>query len=94
MSHGDYVKTLPQGFKKIASSKTCELASIANEDKRLYAVQFHPEVRHTMYGNQILHNFVFKICATVVFPTPIAPPIKYIFFMWLFSRLIIALTKV
>lgn len=62
MSHGDYVKTLPQGFKKIASSKTCELASIANEDKRLYAVQFHPEVRHTMYGNQILHNFVFKIC--------------------------------
>ena len=50
MSHGDYVKTLPQGFKKIASSKTCELASIANEDKRLYAVQFHPEVRHTMCG--------------------------------------------
>lgn len=49
-------------LKKIASSKTCELASIANEDKRLYAVQFHPEVRHTMYGNQILHNFVFKIC--------------------------------
>ena len=62
MSHGDNVKTLPQGFKKIASSKMCELASIANEDKKLYAVQFHPEVRHTIYGNQILYNFIFNIC--------------------------------
>lgn len=62
MSHGDNVKTLPQGFKKIASSKMCELASIANDDKKLYAVQFHPEVRHTIYGNQILYNFIFNIC--------------------------------
>ena len=61
MSHGDNVKTLPQGFKKIASSKMCELASIANEDKKLYAVQFHPEVRHTIYGNQILYNFILTL---------------------------------
>ena len=62
MSHGDYVKTLPQGFSKIASSKNCKLASIANENKKIYAVQFHPEVRHTIYGNEILHHFVFDIC--------------------------------
>ena len=62
MSHGDNVKTLPQGFKKIASSKMCELASIANEDKKLYVVQFHPEVEHTPFGQNMMRNFLYNIC--------------------------------
>ena len=62
MSHGDYVKTLPQGFKLLAKSQNGLVASIANEEKKIYCVQFHPEVRHTVNGNKMLHNFVFEIC--------------------------------
>ncbi|MDF2698777.1 MAG: glutamine-hydrolyzing synthase [Haloplasmataceae bacterium] len=62
MSHGDQVVTLPSGFKVLASSETCPYAAVSNEKEMIYAVQFHPEVRHTEYGNQILNNFVFKIC--------------------------------
>ena len=62
MSHGDKVDTLPSGFKCIASSNDTQYAAISNINKGIYAVQFHPEVRNTVYGNNILHNFVFKIC--------------------------------
>ena len=62
MSHTDYVDVLPQGFEKIASSKTCKIAAMQNVDKNFYAVQFHPEVNHTVDGNKIIENFVMDIC--------------------------------
>ncbi|MFC4348241.1 glutamine-hydrolyzing GMP synthase [Kordiimonas lipolytica] len=62
MSHGDHVDRLPEGFKVVATSEGAPFAAIANEDKRFYAVQFHPEVVHTPHGAQLLGNFVTKIC--------------------------------
>lgn len=62
MSHGDYVSKLPEGFKTIASSELTENAAFQNEEKNLYAVQFHPEVEHSEYGLNILKNFVYNIC--------------------------------
>jgi len=63
MSHGDRVETLPPEFKVIASTSSAPLAGIANESKRFYAIQFHPEVTHTTQGTAILGNFVKHICA-------------------------------
>ncbi|MBO7519349.1 MAG: glutamine-hydrolyzing GMP synthase, partial [Clostridia bacterium] len=63
MSHTDYVSRLPDGFKVIAHTKNCPCAAMANEEKRLYGVQFHPEVTHTEYGNEVLKNFVFGVCS-------------------------------
>ena len=65
MSHTDYVSKLPQGFDVKATTKNCPAAAFANEAKKLYAVQFHPEVTHTDYGKTILHNFLFKVCGCV-----------------------------
>ena len=62
MSHGDRVAEIPAGFKVSATSANCPYAAIRNEEKRFYAIQFHPEVVHTQHGNQILGNFLFKIC--------------------------------
>lgn len=62
MSHGDHVDALPGGFKIVATSDGAPFAAIANEAKRLYGVQFHPEVVHTPHGTQLLQNFVTKIC--------------------------------
>ena len=62
MSHTDYVKTLPAGFSAIASTAHCPCAAMADEGRRLYGVQFHPEVTHTEYGRQILHSFLFTVC--------------------------------
>ncbi len=62
MSHTDYVKTIPAGFIVSAVTAHCPCAAMENAEKKLYAVQFHPEVTHTAYGNQILHNFLFDIC--------------------------------
>ena len=62
MSHTDYVKTLPEGFISIAETGKCPNAAICNEAKKLYGVQFHPEVTHTEYGGQILENFILHIC--------------------------------
>ncbi len=62
MSHTDYVSKLPSGFKKIAFSKDCPYAAFENADKKLYAVQFHPEVMHTEYGNTLLNNFLVNVC--------------------------------
>ena len=62
MSHGDQVDTLAQGFVKDASSETCTFAATSNVEKQIYTLQFHPEVRHSDYGNDILKNFVFEVC--------------------------------
>jgi GMP synthase (glutamine-hydrolysing) len=62
MSHGDAVTKLPKGFKVLASTDSCKVASFGNDEKKIYGVQFHPEVAHTIKGNQILKNFVFNIC--------------------------------
>ena len=62
MSHGDHVKTLPTGFKKIGSSPNTENCAITSLEYPIYGVQFHPEVFHTGYGKEILSNFLFSIC--------------------------------
>ncbi|MFA5164455.1 MAG: glutamine-hydrolyzing GMP synthase [Candidatus Omnitrophota bacterium] len=62
MSHGDYVSQLPPGFKKIAHTSNTEFASIADTERGLYGVQFHPEVAHTPKGGKMISNFLFKIC--------------------------------
>ena len=62
MSHTDYVKVLPKGFVSIAKTDKCPNAAICNESKKLYGVQFHPEVTHTEYGGQILKNFILHVC--------------------------------
>ena len=62
MSHGDQVSELAPGFVCDAKSETCPFASSSNREKNLYTVQFHPEVRHSEFGNDILKNFVTKIC--------------------------------
>lgn len=62
MSHGDHVTVAPEGFEVIATSPSCEVAAMANESKGLYAVQFHPEVRHSIYGIELIRQFVFDIC--------------------------------
>jgi GMP synthase (glutamine-hydrolysing) len=62
MSHGDQVKQIPHGFKTIGYSSACKNAIMVNEAKKMYGIQFHPEVRHTINGLQILKNFVFDIC--------------------------------
>ena len=62
MSHTDQVKKLPLGFVCIARSEKCPYAAVADEKRKLYGVQFHPEVSHTEYGNQIIRNFLFEIC--------------------------------
>ncbi|MDR2776687.1 MAG: glutamine-hydrolyzing GMP synthase [Puniceicoccales bacterium] len=61
MSHGNHVKTLPNGFISIAETTAIGIAAMANEDRRIYALQFHPEVSHTSHGIQILRNFLFEI---------------------------------
>ena len=62
MSHGDSVMELPSGFIKMASTASCPIAAMADESRRFYAVQFHPEVTHTMQGRAILERFVHGIC--------------------------------
>src|SRR6476620_8988235 len=62
MSHGDKVTALPPGFKLMASTESCPIAAMADEERRFYAVQFHPEVTHTLQGKRILARFVHQIC--------------------------------
>jgi GMP synthase (glutamine-hydrolysing) len=62
MSHGDLVTKLPKDFDILAKTDTCPIAAIENKDRKLYGMQFHPEVAHTLKGMQILRNFVFDIC--------------------------------
>lgn len=62
MSHTYYVNNLPEGFVKCADTPNCPVAAIENREKKLYGVQFHPEVVHTPKGRDILNNFLYKIC--------------------------------
>lgn len=62
MSHGDLVAKLPKDFNVLAKTETCPIAAMENNERRLYGVQFHPEVAHTLKGTQILKNFIFDIC--------------------------------
>ena len=62
MSHGDHVAKLPDGFKAVGKSDGAPFAMIANEDKKFYAVQFHPEVVHTTNGKELYKNFTHNIC--------------------------------
>ena len=63
MSHGDKVVEMPPGFKLMASTTACPIAGMADEARRFYAVQFHPEVTHTLQGQRIIERFVLGICA-------------------------------
>jgi GMP synthase (glutamine-hydrolysing) len=62
MSHGDKVTAMPAGFKVMASTPACAIAGMADEARRFYAVQFHPEVTHTVQGQALLNRFVLDIC--------------------------------
>ena len=64
MSHGDKVTEFPPGFKLMASTPSCPIAGMADEQRHFYAVQFHPEVTHTVQGRAILERFVLEICGT------------------------------
>ncbi len=63
MSHGDKVTAMPPGFKLMASTDSCPVAGMADEDRCFYGVQFHPEVTHTRQGRAILRRFVLDVCA-------------------------------
>jgi GMP synthase (glutamine-hydrolysing) len=62
MSHGDKVLELPPGFKLMGNTESCPIAAMADEERRFYAVQFHPEVTHTVQGKAIIGRFVHEIC--------------------------------
>ena len=70
MSHGDKVTAIPSDFVTIASTDTCPFAIMANEEKRFYGVQFHPEVTHTRQGQRMLERFVLDICQCEALWTP------------------------
>ena len=63
MSHGDKVVQLPAGFAVIAATESAPIAAMSDESKKLYGIQFHPEVTHTLQGQRILERFVHQICA-------------------------------
>jgi GMP synthase (glutamine-hydrolysing) len=63
MSHGDKVTELPPGFRVIAGNESCPIAAMADEERGFYAVQFHPEVTHTLRGKEIFARFAHEICA-------------------------------
>ncbi|MCH5146768.1 MAG: glutamine-hydrolyzing GMP synthase [Clostridiales bacterium] len=65
MSHTDRITKLPKGFEKIAESDNCPYAAFGDIKRKIYGVQFHPEVNHTQYGMQILKNFLFEVCGAV-----------------------------
>lgn len=62
MSHGDKITAIPDGFRPVAVTDGAPFAAIANDDKRFYAVQFHPEVVHTPHGAQLIENFTHRVC--------------------------------
>lgn len=62
MSHTDYIEKAPSNFKITAKTDTCPVCAMENEEKKIYAVQFHPEVEHSEYGKEILNNFLFEVC--------------------------------
>lgn len=62
MSHTDFIEEAPEGFDVTASTDNCPVAAMENIEKKLYAVQFHPEVEHTPFGRQFIQNFLYEIC--------------------------------
>jgi GMP synthase (glutamine-hydrolysing) len=62
MSHGDHVVELPPGFVRHASTGHAPIAAMSHPERRMYAVQFHPEVRHSVNGNEMIRNFMYEIC--------------------------------
>jgi len=62
MSHGDSISRLPYGFKVTASTENTKIAAVENSQKKLYGLQFHPEVIHTLEGKKMLTNFLFRVC--------------------------------
>ena len=62
MSHTDYVSKLPEGYTLTGTTDKCPCASMENAAKKIYAVQYHPEVTHSEYGKQLLYNFLYKVC--------------------------------
>jgi GMP synthase (glutamine-hydrolysing) len=70
MSHGDKVITMPEDFTLMASTDSCPIAAMANEAKKFYGVQFHPEVTHTLQGGRILSRFIVEICGCDTLWTP------------------------
>jgi GMP synthase (glutamine-hydrolysing) len=60
-SHGDHVRTLPEGFRTVGRTENA-IAAVENTEKKIYAVEFHPEVNHTEQGTEILRNFLFRVC--------------------------------
>src|SRR5690625_5924544 len=70
MSHGDKVLDLPPGFEVLASTPACPLAGMYCEEKRLYGVQFHPEVTNTLQGKRILDHVVHELCGCQALCSP------------------------
>ena len=62
MSHTDYISQAPEGFEVVATTKNCPVAAMQNVSKKLYGVQFHPEVEHSLDGDKILKNFLYNVC--------------------------------
>lgn len=62
MSHGDHVVELPAGFQLDASTEHAPIAAMSHPERQFYAVQFHPEVRHSVYGNEMIRNFLYSVC--------------------------------
>jgi GMP synthase (glutamine-hydrolysing) len=62
VSHGDSVERLPDGFETLGATDDCAVAAMGNADRRMFGVQFHPEVTHSEYGRQVLENFIRKVC--------------------------------
>ena len=62
MSHTDLVVEMPEGFRLDAGTEHAPIAAMSHPDKNFYAVQFHPEVRHSVYGNEMIRNFLYNVC--------------------------------
>lgn len=62
MSHTDHVTAVPKGFRVLASTESCPVAVFGSEERKIYGVQFHPEVVHSEYGNALLKNFLYRVC--------------------------------
>lgn len=65
MSHGDFMKKVPDGFRVSAQSERCPNVAICDDIRKFYGVQFHPEVNHTENGTVMIHNFLYKVCGAV-----------------------------
>ena len=62
MSHTDFVETVPEGFKNIGHTPSCPNAAMENEEKKLYGIQFHPEVNNSVNGTMVIKNFLYNVC--------------------------------